>query len=58
MITDYHSYSSSANKHFENFSGWYGRAYKGVSSISNPVNIGQLLTIMRDEIKAIDRASF
>eukprot|EP01033_Poteriospumella_lacustris_P001401 gene1401-1017_t len=44
---------SGANRHFHNLAGWYGRKYEGVS-MSNPVNIEELLRIVRRHISSID----
>lgn len=44
---------SGANRHFHNLAGWYGRKYEGVS-MSNPVNIEELLRIVRRHISSIN----
>jgi hypothetical protein len=44
---------SGANRHFHNLATWYGRKYEGIS-ISNPVNIPQLLDAVRRHVNSID----
>jgi hypothetical protein len=48
---------SSANRHFHNLAGWYGRKYEGVG-MSNPVNINELTRIIRKHVESIDLNSY
>lgn len=48
---------SQANRHFHNLAGWYGRTYRG-EPMNNPVNIGQLLMILRDVISGLDLSKY
>lgn len=48
---------SAVNRHFHNLAFWYGRRYNGIS-IQNPININELLGIVRRDIAAIDINSY
>jgi hypothetical protein len=48
---------SSANRHFHNLAHWYGRSYSGISA-SNPIQIEQLLLIVRTAINQIDTTKY
>lgn len=44
---------SSVNRHFHNLAFWYGRKYRGVS-VTNPIRIPELLSIVKSTIESID----
>lgn len=48
---------SSVNRHFHNLAFWFGRNYRGVS-ISNPVKIPELLSLVEEVIRSINTKSY
>lgn len=48
---------SSANRHFHNLAGWYGRKYDGVS-ISNPIPTSELLELVRRHVRDMNLQTY
>jgi capsular polysaccharide biosynthesis protein len=44
---------SANNRHFHNLAAWFGRHYEGIS-ISNPIDVPELLAAVETAVKKID----